>query len=300
MKWLARWFSPRRAPAAGLVPAAAFAAPAPAGAPAAAAPVTAAPPLLGWLLDCAPLAQGDPTPAEQRVLDAIDAVLAAPTLPEALLPRAATAIPQLLALLRQTDLPVPALAERIARDPVLSAEVLRLASSAFYRAQGEVADLRHAIVLVGEAGLKRVIARLLVKPVFEATPGPLGSRAAPRLWEHAQALAPQLASAAQAAGLPAFDGYLVGLLHGSGWGIALRIADRADAALPLPPTSAFAVACAARAHRLFGLAARRWPITPGFAAVADDACQQPLDASAHPLAAALRDAAPPVADPGAR
>jgi hypothetical protein len=50
----------------------------------------------------------------------------APTLPDRLLPRAAHLIPQMIALLRQTDLPVTEITARVGKGAVLSAEVMRL------------------------------------------------------------------------------------------------------------------------------------------------------------------------------
>jgi hypothetical protein len=38
-----------------------------------------------------------------------------------------------------------------------------------------------------------------------------------------------------------------------------------------------------RAHRLFGLAAKRWEITPGYVALAEHARHNGLAASTHPL-----------------
>jgi HD-like signal output (HDOD) protein len=140
-------------------------------------------------------------------------VLAVGAVPPELLPRAAALTPQWLAMLRQTQLPVAALAQRVSRDMVLAAEVLRRASSSIYRAQGEVTDLQRAIVLIGEQGLQSAIARVLLKAVFEASPGALGARSAARLWDCAEAMADDTALQAAAAGLPAFDGYLAGLLQ---------------------------------------------------------------------------------------
>ena len=229
---------------------------------------------------------------ERRALEALDQTLALPALPEDLLPRAAALIPPLLALLRQTDLPVQALAERLSRDVVLTAEVLRVASSPYYRAQGEVASLAQAISLIGTLGLQAVFARVVLKPMYKVQPGPLSERAATRLWAHAEALADHGSTLAGKAGQPMFDGYLAGLLHGSGWTIALRVLDRAGITPPEPPSAAFVEACAERAHRLFGQAALRWNITPGFQSVAADARDCPLHASRHPLVVALREAQP--------
>jgi len=287
MKWLARLFSPRQPER-----------PAPAKRAAAATssipppPAAEATPFLPWLLGCGPLTDAPVAGPEQRALDALDKTLALPALPDDLLPRATALIPQLLALLRQTELPVPALAQRVAKDMVLAAEVLRLASSPYYRAQGAVTDLAQAIALIGVEGLQTVIARVVLKPMYDAPPGPLSARAGTRLWDHAEALAWHTAAFAGAAGSPAFDGYLAGLLHDSGWSMLLRVLDRAGVAPPLPPTAAFAAAAAERAHRLFGRAAQRWTITEGFTSFGADARERSLATSPHALAEALRQALP--------
>jgi len=244
--------------------------------------------LLPWLLACAPATDTPISPAEQHALDALDKTLELPELPDNLLPRAAALIPQLIALVRQTALPAGAIAERISRDPVLSAEVMRLASSPYYRVQGEVTDLEQAIVLIGLQGLQTVIARVVLKPIYQAAPGPLSARVAPRLWEHSEALARHTAILAVPAGEPVFDAYLAGLLHDTGWTVALCVLDRSALSFGMPPSIAFAQQMTERAHRFFGLAAKRWEITPGFVALAEDARRNRLAASTHPLTSVLQ------------
>ncbi len=256
------------------------------------APAAPAKPLLSWLLQ-RPAAEGPPrTDNEKRLLEVLDATLALPALPEDLLPRAAALIPQLLAMLRQTQLPVPALAQRISKDVVLTAEVLRLASSPFYRAQGQVTDLEQAIQLIGEAGLQSVIARVVLKPIYEASPGAWSSLAGTRLWDHSEALAADCATAAAEIGAAMFDGYLAGLLHDAGWTVALRVVERAGLPVPVTMTGDFCRAFERRAHRLFAKAAQRWAITPEFNAFCAEAREHSLAMSRHPLAAALRKAQP--------
>lgn len=294
MGWLARLFGFRSAAPAAVPAAPARPVEAPPAPPAESAPAELGAPLLPWLLDCAALTEGPLAVDEERALEALDKVLAGGALPPDLLPRAAALIPQLLAMLRQTNLPIAALAQRVAKDMVLAAEVLRRASSSYYRAQGEVTDLQQAIMLIGEQGLRSVIARVLMKPVFEASPGVLGARSAARLWDYAEAMAQQTSLQAAEAGLPPFDGYLVGLLQASGWTVAFRVLDRNGILPALPVTAPFEAALAERAHRLFGLAAQPWNITPGFTACAADAAAVPLAASQQPLVVALRMAQTPV------
>ncbi|MEO8858299.1 MAG: HDOD domain-containing protein [Burkholderiaceae bacterium] len=251
------------------------------------------PPVLPWLLGCAALTETPIAPVELNALGAVSRTLAQPHLPDNLLPRAAALIPQLIALLRQTDLPTPAIAERIGKDSVLSAEVMRLASSPYYRAQGEVGDLEQAINRIGLHGLETVIARVLLKPIYGAAPGPLSARVGPRMWDHSEALARHVAILANASGQPVFDAYVAGILHDTGWTIALNIIDRAGLQLPVPPSQAFGAALTEHAHRLFGLAARRWDITPGFTTLAQDARDNGMQAASHPLGLLLRQAQQP-------
>lgn len=288
MSWLARLFAPRRreAPRAAVHPSA------PAAPPSFTPPASAAfsIPLACWLLGADRSAGAGPTSAESAALERLDAVLAQPGLPEDLLPRAAALVPQLLAMLRQGDeLPVSALAQRVARDAVLTAEVLKLAGSAYYRGRGEAGDLQQSISLIGVQGLHTVIARVVLKPIYDHAPGPWSRAAGPRLWLHAEALAAECALRAEA--VPVFDAYLTGLLHDSGWTAAFNVLDRAGIA-PEVPSEAFSAAIERRAYRLFGRAARRWAITPAFAELGADTLRYPLSTSPHPLAVVLREAVP--------
>jgi hypothetical protein len=245
--------------------------------------------LLAWMLGGAPPEPGEATADERRLLAQLDAVLAQGEIADVLLPRATAFVPQLMALLRQGDATVASIAERIAQDAPLAAEVLRVATSV---AQGgmPVQDLAQAVQRIGSAGVQRAVARVVFRPMYAGSDGSLGARAAPWLWLLAERCAEGAAARAAAHGLPAFDGYLGGLLHGTGWTVALRIADRAGLAVALPQSHDGAAALAARAHRLFGLASRRWQITPGFAALGEDAVQTPWAESALPLALCLREA----------
>jgi len=253
-------------------------------------PAPAARPTLPWLLGCADLTDTPITPMERNALDAVARTLAQPKIADNLLPRAAALIPQLIALVRQTDLPTPAIAERIGKDAVLAAEVMRLASSSYYRVQGDVTNLEQAIALIGLQGLQTVIARVLLKPIYRSPPGPLSGRAGARMWDHSEALARHTAILCVPAGQPVFDGYLAGMLHDTGWTVAFSTIDRTGLHLPVPPSQAFGTALSEQMHRLFGLAAQRWEITPGFAALAQDARRNGMVAAAHPLARVLQQA----------
>lgn len=296
MGWLSRLFGgqPEAGPSSGPGSPAEPAVQASASNPAPDTTPTAAfgPPLLCWLLD-APPPQPQPVPAERQALQAIDQVLALPALPPELLPRAANVVPQLLALLRQQDLPVPVLADRIGRDPVLAAEVLRQAGGAFFAHLGPVNDLPQAIHRLGTEGLQMAIARVVLRPLYQARPGTLPALTAPRLWEHADALSRHTAQVARAAGRSGFDGYLAGLLHDTGWTVLFHALQRSGLSSLGACSIEGVAALSARAHLLFGRAAAGWQITPAFGSFAADAQRVPLAQSQDPLAVALRAAQVP-------
>jgi len=243
-----------------------------------------------WLLGCNALTDSPITAIERDALEAVARALTQPVVADNLLPRAAALIPQLIALIRQSEsLPTPAIVERVGKDTQLVAELMRLASSPYYRVQGEVTSLEQAINLIGVQGLQTVIARVVLKPIYGAAPGPLSGRAGLRLWEHSEALARHTAILADASGQPVLDAYLAGMLHDTGWTVAFSLIDRAglSAPLALPPSQTFGTAVTEQAHRLFGLAAQAWDITPGFTALAQDARRNGLAAASHPLAQLL-------------
>ena len=245
---------------------------------------------LPWLLNIAPLTEASLSPVEERALAEIQKTLALPTIPDNLLPRASALVPQLIALLRQTSLPLPAIAERVTKDARLSAEVMRLASTPYYRAQGDVANLQQAITLIGSGGLQRVIARVVLKPIFQGDMGMQMAGAVERMWEHSELMAQHTAALSEPAGQLAFDAYLVGLLHDTGWKVAFCALDRAGITLDFPISSHFSHALSEQAHRLFGQVTHGWGITPGFTACATDARDKGLSGSTHPMAGVLRTA----------
>jgi hypothetical protein len=232
---------------------------------------TRASPFLPWIDGTPVLKESALSQPEDRLLDALQRVLLLATVPDTMLPRAAELLPQLIGLLRGAQLPLQEIAARFNKDGVLAAEVMRLANSPFYRAQGEVGDTVQAIRLIGALGLQKVIARVVLKPIYRSSAGIMTAGLAAGLWAHSEALAGQTSLLAAQAGQDSFDGYLIGMLHDTGWRIALFALERAGLSFELQPSVAFTEALQDRVHRLFGHAAQGWTITPGFTAFARDA-----------------------------
>ncbi|MFT3906408.1 MAG: HDOD domain-containing protein [Steroidobacteraceae bacterium] len=120
-------------------------------------------------------------------LVAADAALRRALLNDALdtryFPRRPMLMPQLLAVVHDANAAPRKLADIVAQDPVLAADVLKLANSAFYRRATEpVETIQRAIVVCGTDGLQSLVAAALVQPIFRSGGGPLAAFPA-ALWE---------------------------------------------------------------------------------------------------------------------
>lgn len=267
------------------------AAPAPSVAqfPSPATPADLATPFVEWLQEGGPSRATPLGPRELRALRRLDELLADDKPATELLPRTPAVVPQLLNLLRQDTMPLAAVTERVSKDIPLTAEVLRLANSAHYRQRSlqPVSDLTHAIQALGSDGVQRAIARVVLKPLFDAPAGALASRAAPKLWEHAERKAALCATLAAQRGLEPFDGYLAGLMHNAGWTIAWRTFDRMDGGVSAPFSESFVHQLVLRKDRLFGKAAAAWQISAALSALGEEVFAHGLEPAHSPLAAVL-------------
>ena len=93
------------------------------------------------------------------------------------LPRLPTVLPQLLRTLKSDKAAGGELAKLVGRDPLMVGEVMRVTSSVFYRSAQPITSLQHAVVLLGQEGLRRVITQHVMKPILQANVGALGHTA---------------------------------------------------------------------------------------------------------------------------
>ncbi|MFL6696364.1 MAG: HDOD domain-containing protein [Vitreoscilla sp.] len=225
---------------------------------------------------------------ERRLLAQMDAVLASADSRAALLPRAPAVIPQLLNSLRDEGQSAGALAERVMRDPHLVAEVIRMANSAYARADEPVVDIAQAIGRIGTNGLRRAIARVVLKPMFSGTEDTLSARCAQRLWEHSDAQAAACQQEATVRGLDPFEGFLTGLMHNVGWTAALRAIDRSMPGTPDQFSRAFVAEFDRRRETFFALLVIPWQLTAGLTALGIALRDGDRAAACSPLGEALR------------
>jgi HD-like signal output (HDOD) protein len=87
------------------------------------------------------------------------------------LPTIPAVVQRLIVALRDPDVDTRKLGEALAKDPVLSAKVLRLANSSFFGGQRSMASIDAAIALVGVQALNRLIIASGVSAAFPEIPG---------------------------------------------------------------------------------------------------------------------------------
>jgi HD-like signal output (HDOD) protein len=293
--WFARWFGTapqgvdRTVPAAAPPFASAPAAPEPAPyAPGAKAELDAA--FFRWL---AGKAGGDaPEATERLILDELARLADFPARAAELVPRVPAVIPELLRSLRDESVSNADLSRMVAQDVVLVAEVVREANSPFYRPPTPVRNIEGAVMLLGQNGLRMLLARVAFRPVIGMQSGRFAKLVAPRIWMQSEKCALAAATLAPHAGAPPFEAYLAGLIQNVGLIVAFRLIDQVYNDDVLPRSDAFCAALLGHACRLAHGVALEWAFPPAVAgAIAGaGAPAEPADPDLAPLAQVLANA----------
>lgn len=172
------------------------------------------------------------------------------------LPRLPAVLPELLRMIKNGRVSGGQMAELIARDPVLLGEVIRMANSVHYRTSRPIESLPQAVVMLGEEGLRRVVANVLLKPIHQGG-GTLGTAAAQHLLAHAECCGQTCAALAKDSGDP-FEAYLAGMACNAGAMPIIRLLDQDRAAAALRHLQPFATAFSEFSAQLSFKAAAHW------------------------------------------
>lgn len=206
----------------------------------------------------------EPGPEHHAVSSTVMAALQQADLSPRYIPRRPQLLPQLIHSVNDSTASARSISRIIGGDPVLAVNLLRIANSPLYRFQRhEVQSIERAVTLVGNDGIRQIIAAALVQPLMN--PGGRGGRYLTLLWEHTLRLS--LAAADHARSMDSGDGFaaqLAGLLRGLGVAVVVQAtADAYSRRQSLPPSPQVLLrlidACAAStAARI----ARQWELEP--------------------------------------
>lgn len=176
------------------------------------------------------------------------------------LPRLPAVLPQLLHALKNDDVAGAELARLVGRDPMLVGEVMRVSRSIYYRTLHSIQSLQHAVVLLGQDGLRRVVTQHMMKPILQASAGAHGLVAGQRLWDHAERCAQASAFLGKFAGCDAFAAYLAGVVSNTGTGAVIHLLSMEDVDAPETLSAVFLESCARLSAQLTLRAARHWEL----------------------------------------
>ncbi|CAN7518576.1 HDOD domain-containing protein [Massilia sp. LjRoot122] len=224
-----------------------------------------------------------PPDTERLILEQVSTLAQNPALAAELVPRVPELIPKLLRSLRDESVGTGELAAQVAEDVVLVAEVLREANSAYYRPATPIKTLDAAIMLIGQNGLRMLLARVAFRPLIKLHEAGFARRAAPLVWNHSEKCAVAASLMASAVAADFFESCLAGLMQDVGLVVAFRLADRVCHNGKVPASETFGVELLARSRQLSAVIARHWDFPDKVA----DAIAQAGGAGGSSLAQAL-------------
>ncbi|MGJ7916991.1 HDOD domain-containing protein [Massilia sp. LXY-6] len=199
-----------------------------------------------------------PAELESRILDEVQVLTGRPGDAAGLVPRVPEVIPQVLRSLSDEDASAAELSRLVAQDVVLAAEVIREANSAYYRPMSTVKTVEAAIMMLGQNGLRMLLARIGFRPIIKMQSDGFSRRVVPQIWGQSEKCA--LAASLMAPGLTAgvFESYLAGLMQNVGLVVAFRLADRVCQNGNVPVSGEFGISLLAASRQLSAEIAKHW------------------------------------------
>jgi HD-like signal output (HDOD) protein len=128
------------------------------------------------------------------------------------LPTIPSVVRQVMETFGDENVSLDEVSRRITLDPVITAKLLRLANSAFYRTRREVSSVDDALQMLGMTTVRNVVLGCGLKDAFAPIPG----LDLPGLWRHGVQTACGARWLGRALGLDAELGFTVGLMQGIG------------------------------------------------------------------------------------
>jgi HD-like signal output (HDOD) protein len=200
--------------------------------------------------------------AESLILDELKRLAQSPVAGAALVPRVPEIIPQLMRTLRDDDMNAAELSRQLARDMVLVAELYREANRPCYRPRYHsgppINSIQGAIMLLGQNGMRMLLARVAFRPIMSMQSGRLAKRTAPLIWRQSEKCALAASLLAPAMRANTFEAYLAGLMENVGLVVAFRLIDQMHAEDALPQSEEFIAELFAQARTLSARIAGLW------------------------------------------
>ncbi len=179
----------------------------------------------------------DTSPAEKEILHTLDQIVKSKQSGANLVRRMPGLVPQLLQSLRSENFSTAELSRKLSHDVVLVEAVIRLANSSFTGTGQTINSIEHAVLIIGQSGLRQLITGVAFKPIIDLNSGHYTKTMAPRIWEQSERCAVANRMLAADVDVDPFEAFLAGLIQNVGLVVSLRIMDniaKNDASLGSP------------------------------------------------------------------
>jgi putative nucleotidyltransferase with HDIG domain len=201
---------------------------------------------------------------EQNLIDLVKQIVLGRIASDSLiLPAMPESAARCLALARAPDINLAEVSAVIARDPMLAAQVLRVANSAALGGHGGGRSILAAVTRVGAERLRLLVVETAARRVFDSRDRRIAT-AFRGIWEHSLAVALVSRDVAIETAADVEDAYLAGLLHDIGKPVVAAMLLEAEKMVREGDSLAFMdhvafIAAVQETHRAVGAAmARKW------------------------------------------
>jgi HD-like signal output (HDOD) protein len=163
--------------------------------------------------------------AHDELIASTAAVLQSAATEDRYTPRRPSLLPQLLRAVNDEEVSRRELVAIISRDPSLVGNLLKMANSPFYRVKGQaVESIDRAVVILGNDGIRSLIAAALAQPIFQIRGGDF-PRFPEIAWEHTfRTASATVTHSAIVEKSDPFAAQLLGLVHGMAAIVVFRVA----------------------------------------------------------------------------
>ncbi len=199
---------------------------------------------------------------EKKVLQALETLTKSESGGANLVPRVPAVIPQLLKSLRDESSSALDLARQISHDIVLVAEVIHEANSSFYHPAKPIHNIENAVMLLGQNGLRLVIARVAFRPLINMQSGHFAKVVAPKIWAQSEKCADACKILSGPMKADPFIAYLAGLIQNVGMIVAFRMIDHGYQGKMLPDSDHFCYSFFRLTRLLSARIAQAWDFPP--------------------------------------
>lgn len=220
---------------------------------------------------------------ENRILEQLESQIKAGETGTRLVRRMPGVLPQLLQRLRHDDFSGTELARKISNDPVLVEAVLRIANSSLHHvsAQPAISSIEHAVLVLGQTGLRQLITSVAFRPILDLKSGRYTRLAAVPLWRQSELCASACKQIGHLFQLDAFDSFLCGLAQNVGLIVALHTIDLQDDGEMTLGSEAFLCKLAAIGRTMSALIVREWNFSNAICVAIEEQNQIRLDSGSN-------------------